>query len=288
MKTVALKAVYRLAVLAISLIPVVLLIRFYLVRDARRPSPTPAPAGVQVRNPQSTWTYPGTPPLADAAAAARVTHQPETRPDNVQANGDVPTDSELASFRAASNQYGQRTVQVNPLTQYVTGRPGLANPSTDDLIQWTAHKWGISEDVIRAQMATESSWHQSTLGDRTTVSSNWYGLYPAQARIAGTSDVYESMGAMQIKWHPDGSVGQGTDPLRWKSTAFNLDFYAAVVRYYYDGDCGWCTSGYSAGQSWNSSGAWYSPYPWANSGAQGYVSRVQTNLTNRVWAQPGF
>jgi hypothetical protein len=169
---------------------------------------------------------------------------------------------------------------------YVTGRSGLTSPSTDDLIQQTAQKWGIPEDWVRAEMVKESRWNHSQLGDRRTVANPL--LYPAHSRIAGTSDVWESLGITQVKWRPDNSVGNGSEPLRWKSTAFNLDFYAATVRYYYDGLCSWCSTGYTAGQQWNSIGAWFQPSPWANSGAQSYVESVKTYLTNRTWAQAGF
>jgi hypothetical protein len=151
------------------------------------------------------------------------------------------------------------------------------------LIQWASHKWRIPTDWIRAQMEKESSWDQSDLGDRETVSSSWYGLYPPQARIAGTSDVYQSMGLSQVKWRPDRSQGAGTEPLRWKSTAFSLDYYGATIRFYYDGLCDWCGSGYTAGQAWNSVGAWYQPTPWANRDAQKYVRDVQEGLADRAW-----
>ncbi|PZS11770.1 MAG: hypothetical protein DLM64_05985, partial [Solirubrobacterales bacterium] len=250
----------------------------------KRVSPPPPASG----GPQTTWAPVGSVPFSDATAAALVAHQAESRPDNSAANDYVPTDAQLGAFQSSLDAYGETPARYNPLYRYVTGRPGLSNPSTDDLIQWAAHKWGIPEDVIRAQMAVESWWHQSQLGDRTTVSSSWYGLYPVQAQIAGTSDVYESMGVMQVRWHADDSLSAGTEPLRWQSTAFNLDYYAASIRYYYDGYCSWCSAGYTAGQAWSSIGAWYEPSPWANADAQSYVQHVQADLTGRVWAQPGF
>jgi hypothetical protein len=200
----------------------------------------------------------------------------------------MPSSGELASFYAARNQYGESNLQFNPLFRYVDGRDGLSNPSTDDLIQWVAHKWGIPEDWIRAQIVVESYWRMSTVGDRASVPSAWYNLYPPAARIAGTGEVYESMGIAQVKWEPDGSVGAGTEPLRWESTAFNLDYYAATVRYYFDGDCGWCGSGYGPGQRWNSIGAWFNPYPWGNGGQTSYVGEVQAELNRRTWEQSGF
>ena len=246
------------------------------------------PGGSSEPGPQTTWTAPGAMPLSDQQAAALVIHEPEQRPENVTANDYVPSESQLAAFYSALNQYGETTVQSNPLYRYVTGRPGLANPSTDDLIQWAAHKWGIPEDWLRAEYVQESWWRQGTLGDLTTVAGPVALLYPLAAQIPGTDEVYESMGITQVKWRPDGSVGAGTEPLRWESTAFNIDYQAATIRYYYDGYCGWCGAGYSAGQQWNSIGAWFEPSPWENPGQQSYIASVQKILSERTWEQPGF
>jgi hypothetical protein len=237
--------------------------------------------------PQSSWAPVGAPPLPDLLAAALVTPEPENRPGNVQANDDVPTDAQLGAFRAERNNNGVRITRANHWYAYVTGRPGLSNPSTDELIQWAAHKWGIPEDWLRAEMVVESGWRQSYLGDLTAVSKSWYSLYPPQAR-AGRDQVHQSMGISQVKWIPNRRVGAGTEPLRWESTAFTLDYLGATIRWYYDGDCRWCTSGYSAGQQWNSVGAWCEPYPWGNSVQQEYVQRVQAALADRTWVRPGF
>ncbi len=106
--------------------------------------------------------------------------------------------------------------------------------------------------------------------------------------MSGTGDVYESMGLSSLKWRPDQSINPGTEPLRWKSTAFNLDLYAADIRYFYDGDCIWCGDGYGPGQAWNSIGAWYEPYPWGNGQAATYIGWVKQALDERTWEQPGF
>ena len=78
----------------------------------------------------------------------------------------------------------------------------------------------------------------------------------------------------------------GTEPLRWKSTAFNVDYWGAQVRYYYDGRCSWCGTGYAAGQSWNSIGAWFAPTPWGSSTT--YIQHVRDKLAARAWLQAGF
>jgi hypothetical protein len=242
-------------------------------------------------SPQLTWAPVGATPLSDGEAATLVTHRPENRPDNAVANDYVPTDAELEAFHSASGIF-------NPLTRYVTGQPGLPDPSTDDLIQWAAQKWGIPEDWLRAEYVQESNWHQNLgpnrgWGDSRSMSESECLQHPSFARIDSNGDghcdgAYESLGITQVKWRPSNSPHPGTEPLRWKSTAFNIDYQAAAVRYYYDGLCNWCGSGYSAGQAWNSIGAWFNPTPWLNTGQLDYITRVKSNLANRTWTDPGF
>ena len=178
---------------------------------------------------QTTWRPVGSRPLSDAAAKALVTHRPEIRPKNARANHDRPSRRSPAFHRAVYKggpDAGRRVVALNPLLKRVTGR---FRGTTDEIIQWGAIKWGIPEDVLRAVAVRESDWHQGRRGDRRD------GVharrYPARSRIDSDS-VYESMGLMQIKWRPNGSLNPGTEPLRWKSTAFNVDYAAASVRYY--------------------------------------------------------
>lgn len=244
--------------------------------------------GVAEAHPVVSWSSPGRKPLSDAKAAALVTRASESVPGNAAANRYVPTRAQLATFRSARTPDGETTLQYNPLTRYVTGHPvGLRSPSTDELIQWASHKWGIPTNLFRAQIAVESKWRQGFRGDRETVSTEWYGRYPRHARVSGGSQVYKSLGIAQVKWTPDGKIGAGTEPLRWQSTAFSLDYFAATVRYYYDGLCVWCTPGYGAGQSWNSAGAWFSPQPWANDQTRTYVHELQHALQDRSWRRLG-
>lgn len=237
-----------------------------------------------------TWrptTGAGFVPLADSAAAAAVTPEPENRPVNTTANQYVPTTAELQAFRSALDPWNRTPVQANPYNSYVTGDYA---GTTDEIIQWAAAKWGIPVDWLRAQYMQESGWCSNMLGDRTTVSPAEYNLYPPQARVPGRDDVYESMGISQIKWRPDGSVGAGTEPLRRESTAFNVDYHAASLRFYYDDPSGvrssWRDPTYLPGQTWNSVGGWFNPYPWNNPGQQSYVQDVQHQLVNETWTRP--
>lgn len=260
--------------------------------------PLPATPGGGGMADETTWAPSGrtTPFRSDAAAAALVTHVSEMVPGNVTANNYIPNSTELAAYLAANPGGVTAASFTGGLANYVTGQAGLylVNPSTDDLIQWASHKWGIPTDWLRAQYWHESQWGQSGgvghgLGDETNVGSANYTAYPAQARLGDGVNVYESMGICQVRWNPAGSYGIGSEPLRWKATAFNIDYQCMILRMYFDDPNGarssWGDGTYVAGQQWNSIGGWYNPYPWNNSGQLGYESTVQGILAARSWPQ---
>jgi hypothetical protein len=265
------------------------------------------------RHPQTAWApcnrnaQNGKPstfePLSDAQAAAFVTPEPETRrynslPYTIRGqrypapNDDVPTAAQIRTFRDSRTSLGQPLLRFNPYARYVDGHDGMRHPSTDDLIQWAAHKWGIPENWLRSEYVVESYWSQFNMGDDTKVSSWWYRLYPYQSRIARTSNVYQSLGIAQVRWAPDGSLGAGTEPLRWQSTAFNVDEQAATVRLYYDNPnrarSSWGDPTYAPCQKWRSIGGWYRPYVWGNVAQAEYIRSVQESLAGRDWASPSF
>jgi transglycosylase-like protein with SLT domain len=200
----------------------------------------------------------GSPPLSDAQAAALVTPSSwEPRPGNYTPNHRVPTSSELATYRSLN---GTPAAYRDKVTGNFTG-------TTDEIIQWAAHKWGIDEDLVRAQAVKESSWDMNTLGDG--------GI---------------SYGLMQIK----STVMKGTYPLSQVSTAFNADYYGAYMRYYFDGAATWlndpcCFSGrtYVAGDIWGSVGTWFAGR-WYTAAAVEYMNIVKNHVAARTWAQSGF
>lgn len=243
---------------------------------------------------QTTWAPASATqvPLSDTAAAGAVIHTAETRPDNAPFNTYVPTDAELAAFHSASSSF-------SPLSKYVDGRDGLTNPSTDDLIQWAAAKWGIPVNWLRSEYVIESNSHQldctssshacepsggpagTAVGGRGFGDCAASGEGPAAAVHAPgcASGVYTSVGITQVKeqscCHP------GTFPLAWKSTAFNVDYQASILRYYFDGLATWTSFNYK-GQEWASIGAWFSPGS-NDAGAQNYQHEVQGVLARRGW-----
>ena len=117
-------------------------------------------------------------------------------------------------------------------------------------------------------------------GDRRTETLAQVSVNLDPASIISPTEVFSSLGIAQVKWVPasalnliSGNPHPGTEPLRWKSTAFNIDYEASILRYYYDGLCSWCNSTYqsrfvatktrTAANGWEVIGAWEgTPEPW--------------------------
>jgi hypothetical protein len=227
-------------------------------------------------------------PLTDAQAKALVRPAAETRPGNARANADMPTSEELARFRATRSAAGEMPEQRNPYLAYVTGH--FAG-TTDEIIQWVAHKWGIPEDWLRAQYALESHWRQAAMGDPRHESPAARARFPAFS-CPTRRQCYESLGISQIKWRPDRTSSAGTEPLRWTSTAFNADYQAATVRLYYDDPrhvrSSWGDPEYQPGERWLSVAGWFSPYPWGNPLQREYLRKLKQVLAGRVWTRGDF
>jgi hypothetical protein len=223
-------------------------------------------------------------PRSDSAAAACVSSAGELVPANLKANNYVPSDSELRAYLSARDNNGDTPEQYDFYGKFVTGRPGLVNPTTDELIQWASHKWGIPTDWLRAQYMQESHWRQDAVGDLRTQSTRWYGRFP-RFSCPNAMQCYESLGITQIKWQPWND--EGTEPLRWKSTAFNIDYQAAKLRFYYDNPYGkrsaWGDSSYRPLDGWLSICGWFEPYPWGNPSQRRYCSEVRGHLAARDW-----
>lgn len=206
---------------------------------------------------KSTFRPAGSPVLSDAEAAARVRPSgPEVRPVNATRNLTMPTAEQLEQFRAANQTL------YEPHKQLVTG---AFTGTTDEIIQWAAWKWGIDEDVFRAQAVQETWWDTNVAGDG--------GI---------------SHGLFQIKR----TVHLGTHPLSVDSTAFNADYTGALFRWYYDGHATWVMDvehgkDYAPGDAWGAIGAHYAGRWWTE-GAQEYVGLVQQHLADRTWEKAGF
>jgi autotransporter family porin len=221
---------------------------------------------------------PGAALPSDSQCAARVLQSSwEPRPDNATANQTRASASQLQIFRA--DGWGGVDNRANAvLRQRVTG---AFSGTTDEIIQWGACKWGFDVNVIRAQAATESWWHQDAVGDLTADAALW----PPGATCQDGAHCYQSYGLLQIKW----TYWMSAWPASRDSTAFNVDAALGWRRTCYEGYIQWLsapgTSGYPSygpGDLWGCVGQWFSG-GWYDPGAISYISNVQNNLRNQVW-----
>jgi autotransporter family porin len=191
-----------------------------------------------------------------AQCAARVRPAGEIRPENITAN----------------NNRGSRA-NANTNTDW----PGFSRVdgdfagTTDEIIQWAACKWGIDEDIVRAQIIKESYWYQSANGDN---GESW------------------GLGQVRVPYH--GSAFQFPINAR-TSTAYNLDYTYSIWRGCYEGVFTWFNTvergaTYVAGDVWGCIGAWFSGRWYLNSDA--YLNEVGNSVrwhyNNRTWLTPIF
>jgi hypothetical protein len=189
---------------------------------------------------------PGSALPSSAECAARVRRHPwEPRPANVTANH--TTGHRVGPIEGASAKGNRRLVPR--IDGNFTG-------TTDEIIQWAACKWGLDEDVLRAQAVVESNWYQSRVGDGG-----------------------QSFGLLQIK----ASAHPGTFPASRDSTAFNVDYATGGWRLCYEGQLWWPSS---RGNLWGCIGSHFSG-AWMDAGARGYARSVQTQLRLKRWTRFG-
>jgi hypothetical protein len=231
----------------------------------------PAGGYFQLRPPGSYASLPN-----DAAAAAQVRCSKwEPRPDNHTANHTVPTGTLPKIGYDAMENYAALFGRV---TGNFTG-------TTDEIIQWAAIKWGLSDEMIRGEAVAESYWYQNRKTSSGQPYQNYgygdYGNCPATTRYPATGPA--SYGLMQIKWcqhNFNGQGGYGTWPWSEDSTAYNLDYFGAIIRGCYEG---WDYVGPAGGGDlWGCVGRWYSG-DWHDQGAEEYITRVKQRIDEKTW-----
>lgn len=215
---------------------------------------------------------------SDAQAAAQVKCSKwEPRPANDAANNTVPT--------GTLPRVGDGGMQNS---QAVFGRvTGNFKGTTDEIIQWASIKWGLSDDMVRAVAYAESQWWQNRKdANGQPVPHYGYGDYgncPATSRYPASGP--GSYGITQVKWctHNDDTGEFGPWPWAEDSTAYNLDYYGALIR-----GCneGWDYVG-TAGDIWGCVGRWFSG-DWYDTAANNYINTVKSHLNGKPWLQGDF
>ena len=91
----------------------------------------------------------------------------------------------------------------------------MQHPSTDDLIQWAAHRVGYPRELAPSRSIVVGVLLEPLPTWGTTRKSAHAGIpYPYQSRIPHTLTSTSPLGITQVRWAPDGSLGAGTEPLR--------------------------------------------------------------------------
>jgi autotransporter family porin len=210
-----------------------------------------------------TTLPPGSALPSDAECAARVRRSPwEPRPENSVANHTNLYAQGVRLSGSDLRRYGYE--------QRVTGD---FTGTTDEILQWGACKWGIDEDIVRAQAVRESFWVQSTLGD-------------CRGGTVPDTNGCHSVGLLQVKGANLPPTHPGTWPYAYQSTAFNVDYTYAIWRACYEGKEPWLGRGYESGDVWGCVGRWFSGNWYGTS--QEYIGSVKSIRTKREWLSPLF
>lgn len=240
--------------------------------------PPPTPPATE----RFTTLPPGATLPSESDCASRVRRSSwEPRPDNLAANHSVPTNQQISTMEPWSPANGLDP-KADTFRQQITGN---FTGTTDEILQWVACKWGIDEDIIRAEAVAESHWYQSQLGDWTTDArlcppNTWHG-----------TGCYQSYGILQVKY----IYNRTAWPMSRDDTAFNAEYAYGLIRICYEGLAAYLsqrtpTSGYAryhAGDIWGCVGRWYSGN-WYDQDAIDYINKVKTVLANKGWLQPRF
>jgi autotransporter family porin len=248
------------------------------------PTATSRPTSVPTTTPPGTGTVfrtlpPGSALPSDAQCAAAIKARPENKRVNATYNATRGNQS------LGSNFFGGSDPKAN--SQFAPRVTGNYTGTTDEILQWVACKWGIDEDIVRAQAAKESWWRQTVKGDWTTNSANCapgHGL-----GVDGTSgQCPESFGILQNRYPYEQSAWPGI----YNSTAFNADTAYSIWRACYEGYEWWLNdqekgANYAAGDAWGCVGRWFAGR-WRTQPALDYISAVQTYYNQRIWETASF
>jgi hypothetical protein len=120
-------------------------------------SAPPAAAGYFSLQPVGSWSS----LPSDSKCAAKVHYSAwEPRPENYQQNHTMPARGAMAaSFALRPRDRGNA---YNPLwDSWLLPRvDGRFTGTTDEILQWAACKWGLPDNLIRADAVIESDWFQ--------------------------------------------------------------------------------------------------------------------------------
>jgi hypothetical protein len=234
-------------------------------------------------------------PRNDLEAASRVLRKDwEPRPDNTLFNHTIPTPEQLRQIEVPTYMDVRGHAVLKAVTGHFTG-------TTDEILQWGAHKWGFDPDLVRASAVDESHWHQNMIGDIGNGVS--LGIMQIKSRYhSGTCPqspqfppVVDPTSAHSIQRY----LAREPSCLSYNSTAFAVDYRLAYFRacinksitYLFNHEP---VSGHSryadaSGDEllWGCLGSWYSGYFW-DVDSLDYIQRVSRFYAQKPWLDAGF
>ncbi len=255
--------------------------------------------------------------LPSGEECARRVHRSawEPRPSNDRANHTRP-DPAAVHASMTSRPRGNGISYADRFNTWLLPRvDGQHTGTTDENIQWAACKWGISDNVLRAMAAAESTWYQGLQDDEgRCVEKRGCGDSVEQASAA-TRTFCEHISGFGYDYQQDYGVGRcpktfsiigvmawqdpewgrmshnqnGTFPFSRDSTAFALDYAAAHLRGCMEGWIVWLSSrdGFRRGDVWGCVGTWYAG-DWKVPAAREYAARVRSLMDERFWLRSDF
>jgi autotransporter family porin len=238
-------------------------------------TPTPLASGTKF-----VTLPPGSELPSDEVCAAAVRPAPENKGANARYNATMANQGVGYNFFGTAADSRANSEIAPRVTGNFTG-------TTDEILQWAACKWGIDEDIVRAQAAVESWWHQDTQGDWSSDPSRCAPGY--EIGVNGREgECPESFGILQTRYPYE----QGAWPGIANSTAFNADTAYSIWRACYEGYDWWLNSAergseYGPGDVWGCVGRWFAGR-WHTADAEMYIDRVQEYLNARIWESPDF
>jgi hypothetical protein len=224
---------------------------------------TTVPASTEPPSSEHFSTLPvGSALPTEAKCASQVRSTTEIRPDNDDANHTRGSKPLPENSRVTGNFVG----------------------TTDEIIQWAACKWGIDEDIVRAQIAKESYWFQSSGGDYSSDQSHCYP--PLQTTDGSQCPESYGLGQVRYPYHMSAMADSVS------SSAFNLDYTYSLWRTCFDGTDTWLNQyergkDYVAGDVWGCVGLWFSGR-WYTQPANDYISAIQGYFAMNLWTTSDF
>jgi hypothetical protein len=227
-------------------------------------------------------------PLPDEATCARLVRRtPEQEPSNATANARVTTPAEVARIDPWDRPNMIFDNAALALQARVTGD---FTGTTDELLQWTACKWGFDEDYLRAEAYQQSIWRQGAHSDWLDSPSPDCPPDADTRTSNGTPQCAQTYGMLQVVW----KFHKAAWPMFRDSTPFHLDFVYGLRRVCFEGwDIGQASRlgsadrPYTKGDYLGCLGAHFSGI-WFDDEAKAYISRVQGQLMGRAWETLGL